>query len=173
LQLLPGNKFLFVVDKRGLSGFIVKSDLDRHAVRSYLYLLIAGVEMLLSEIVKHAVPEEKIIARIQSNLKERFEQAHMANQETSPAEYLYIRELIALFIQTSFAHDPRFWDDSLTDLLNQVKDFRNDVMHPTRSLAASEDIQTVANLPRWATEISGHLRGIAALLTGEPSPRSA
>ena len=173
LQLLPGNKFLFVVDKRGLSGFIVKSDLDRHAVRSYLYLLIAGVEMLLSEIVKHAVPEEKIIARIQSNLKKRFEQAHMANQETSPAEYLNIRELIALFIQTSYAHDPRFWDDSLTDLLNRVKDFRNDVMHPTRSLAASEDIQTVANLPRWATEISGRLRGIAVLLTGEPSPGSA
>lgn len=97
----------------------------------------------------------------------------MANQETSPAEYLYIRELIALFIQTPFAHDPRFWDDSLTDLLNRVKDFRNDVMHPTRSLAASEDIRTVANLPRWATEISDRLRGIAALLTEEPSPGSA
>ena len=96
LQLLPRNKFLFVVDKRGLSGFIVTSDLDRHAVRSYLYLLIAGVEMLLSEIVKRAVPEEEIIARIQSNLKERFEQAHMANQETSPAEYLYLRELMKI-----------------------------------------------------------------------------
>jgi len=172
LQLLPGNKFLFVVDKRGLSGFIVKSDLDRHAVRSYLYVLIAGVEMLLSEIVKQAVLYEKITERIQSNLKERFDQAYKANQETSPAEYLYIGELIALFIQTPYARDPRFWDDSLTDLLNRVKHFRNDVMHPTRSLAASEDVRTVANLPRWAAEVSGRLRNIAIFLTREPLPGS-
>jgi hypothetical protein len=172
LQLLPGNKFLFVVDHHGLSGFIVKSDLDRHAVRSYLYLLIAGVEMLLSEIVKYAVSDEKIIASIQSNMKKRFEQARAANQETSPAEYLYIDELIALFIQTPFACDPRLWDESLTDLLNRVKIFRNDIMHPTRSLAASEDIRTVANLPRWAAETSGRLRSIAVLLTGEPSSGS-
>ena len=51
LKLLPGSRFLFVVGKQGLSGFIVRSDLDRHAVRSYLYLLIAGIEMLLAEIV--------------------------------------------------------------------------------------------------------------------------
>jgi len=172
LQLLPGNKFLFVVDKHGLSGFIVKSDLDRHAVRSYLYLLIAGVEMLLSEIVKYAVPDEEIIASIQSNLKKRFEQARAVNQETSPAEYLNIGELIALFVQTPYACDPRLWDEPLTDLLNRVKYFRNDVMHPTRSLAASEDIRAVANLPRWAAEVSGRLRSIAALLTGEPSPDS-
>jgi hypothetical protein len=166
LQLLPENKFLFVVDKHGLSGFIVQSDLDRHAVRSYLYLLIAGVEMLLSEIVKHAVADEQIIASIRSNLKKRFEQAHTANQETSPAEYLYIDQLIALFAQTRYASDPSLWDDSLTELLDKVKVFRNDVMHPTRSLAASEVIRTVANLPRWAAEVSHRLRGIAALLAG-------
>jgi hypothetical protein len=172
LQLLPGNKFLFVVDKRGLSGFIVKSDLDRHAVRGYLYLLIAGIEMLLSEIVKRTVLEEKIVPSIQSYLKKRFEQARTAYQETSPAEYLNISELISLFDQTPYAHDPRFWDNSLTDLLNRIKVFRNDVMHPARSLAASEDIQTLANLPRWATEVSGRLRDIAVSLAGEPSSGS-
>ena len=31
LELIPRSKFLFVVDRRGLSGFIVRSDLDRHA----------------------------------------------------------------------------------------------------------------------------------------------
>ena len=173
LQLLPGNKFLFVVDKRGLSGFIVKSDLDRHAVRSYLYLLIAGIEMLLSEIVKRTTLDEDIVASIQSYLKKRFEQAQRAYQETSPAEYLNISELITLFVQTPYAGDPVFWDDSLTDLLNRIKTFRNDVMHPTRSLAASEDTQTLANLPRWATEVSGRLHSIAASLTGESSPGSA
>jgi len=172
LQLLPGNKFLFVVGKRGLSGFIVHSDLDRHAVRSYLYLLIAGIEMLLSEIVKYAIPDEQIVASIRSNLKERFEQAHTAKQETSPAEYLYIDELITLFGQTLYACDPGLWDESLTDLLVRVKSFRNDVMHPTRSLAASEDIQTAANLPRWAAEVADRLRGIVASLGPDVTPDS-
>lgn len=164
LPLLPRNNFLFVVDKLGLSGFIVRSDLDRHAVRSYLYLLIAEIEMLLSEIVKYAVPEGRIVASIRSDQKRRFEQAYAVNRETSPAEYLYIAQLIELFTQTSCANDPRFWDEPLTDLLIRVKSFRNDIMHPVRSLAASEDIETIASLPRWAGEVAAQLRGIVAFI---------
>ena len=168
LQILPSKKFLFLVGKQGVSGFIVHSDLDRHAVRSYLYLLIAGIEMLLSEIVKYTVPDAQIESAIRSNLKQRFEQAHMVNQETSPAEYLYIDELTTLFDRTPYASDPRFWDESLTDLLTKIKSFRNDVMHPTRSLAASEDIQTLANMPSWATEVANRLRAIVTSLSRKP-----
>ena len=125
--------------------------------------------MLLSEVVKHAIPDEQIIESIRSDMKKRFEQAHTANQETSPAEYLYIKELIALFTQIPYARDARFWDDSLTNLLDRVGHFRNDVMHPTRSLAASESIQAVANLPRWTGELSSRLRRIAVSLTGKPA----
>ena len=163
LQLLPGSKFLFIVGKQGLSGFIVRSDLDRHAVRSYLYLLIAGIEMLLAEIVKSAIPDDRIIASLHASQKRRFEQAYAANQETSPAEYLYIGELIALFTHTPFARDPTFWDEPLTDLLIGVKHFRNDVMHPVRSLAALEDMEALANVPRWAAEVAEKLGGIVAL----------
>lgn len=164
LQILPANNFLFVVDKHGLSGFIVHSDLDRHAVRSYLYLLIAGIEMLLAEVVKGAIPADQIMASIRSDQKSRFEQAYAANQEASPAEYLYIGELITLFTQTPYASDPRLWDKPLTDLLIRVKAFRNDVMHPVRSLAALEDVEAIASLPRWATEVTDRLRGIAVYL---------
>lgn len=170
LQLLPSSKFLFVVDKQGLSGFIVRSDLDRHAVRSYLYLLIAGIEMLLSEVVKSAIADNQIIASIRSDQKRRFEQAYAANREASPAEYLYIDQLVSLFTRTPYASDPRFWDESLTDLLFRVKSFRNDIMHPVRSLAASENIETIANLPRWATEVADRLRGIVTFLTGGLGP---
>jgi len=170
LQLLPWNKFLFVVGKQGLSGFIVRSDLDRHAVRSYLYLLIAGIEMLLSEIIKSAIPDSQIIASVRSDQKSRFEQAYAANREASPAEYLYIDQLVNLFTQTSYASDPRLWDEPLTDLLFRVKSFRNDIMHPVRSLAASENIEAIANLPGWAAEVLDRLRGIVTFLIGGPPP---
>jgi hypothetical protein len=108
LQTLPENNFLFVVGRNGLSGFIVQSDLDRHAVRSYLYLLIAGIEMLLAEIVKDDISDDQIIASLRSDQRKRFEQAYAANQEASPAEYLYIGELITLFTRTRYSSDPRF-----------------------------------------------------------------
>jgi hypothetical protein len=166
LELIPRSKFLFVVDRRGLSGFIVRSDLDRHAVRSYLYLLIAEIEMLLAEIIKSTVTNDQIEASLRSDQKKRFDQAYKANQETSPAEYLYIGELVNLFRQTAFASDPTLWDEYLTDRLNRVKRFRNEVMHPVRSLAALEDVESLANLPTWATEIADKLRGILDLLGG-------
>ncbi len=170
LQTLPADKFLFVVDRHGLSGFIVYSDLDRHAVRSFLYLLIAGIEMLLAEIVKGGISDNLIIASLRSNQRKRFDQAYAANQEASPAEYLYIGELITLFTRTRYASDPRCWDEPLTDLLVRIKHFRNDIMHPVCSLAASEDVEAIANLPRWATEVTARLRGIVTLLNGGPAP---
>jgi hypothetical protein len=167
LGLILEHKFVFVADKRGISGFIVQSDLDRHAVRSYFYLLISGIEMLLSEIVKSAIPEWQIAKAIRSNMKKRYERACLVNQETSPAEYLYIDELIELFRQTSYVSDPDFWNESLTNLLLEVKSFRNTVMHATRSIAASDDLQLAANLPGWASDVANQLRGIAASLNGK------
>lgn len=38
--------------------------------------------------------------------------------------------------------------------------------HSTRVLWRHRDIRTVANLTRWAAEVSDRLRGIAALLAG-------
>jgi CBS domain containing-hemolysin-like protein len=42
LQVLGQHNFVFTADKDGLAGFIVPSDLDRHATRSYFYLLVPG-----------------------------------------------------------------------------------------------------------------------------------
>ncbi len=44
LQLLGQHRFVFTAGENGLSGFIVPSDLDRHAARSYFYLFIAGMK---------------------------------------------------------------------------------------------------------------------------------
>ncbi len=68
LQLLLKEQFIFTVSKEGVSGFIVHSDIDRHAVRSYLYMLISGIEMLLAEIIKSAFPEHEIAARIRVSI---------------------------------------------------------------------------------------------------------
>jgi hypothetical protein len=90
LQLIHQRKFLFVVGKQGISGFVVQSDLDRHAVRSYFYLLISCIEILLSEIVKSVIPEDQVVIAIRPNEKKRYDHAREAAQDTNPVEYLYI-----------------------------------------------------------------------------------
>jgi hypothetical protein len=165
LQLLLKDRFLFTVSQDGLTGFIVHSDMDRHAVRSYLYLLISGIEMLLAEIVKSAVPEGRIVTAIHRNMKKAYKQAHSDNQETSPAEYLYIGDLVRLFSQTTYARSPRLWNDSFHQMLLEVKAFRNSVMHPVRSIAAVENIETAANLPEQANAVSNQLRTIIESIT--------
>jgi hypothetical protein len=98
LQLLGRHNFVLTADKDGLAGFIVPSDLDRHAVRSYFFLLVAGIEMLLSEIIKSAILEENLVPTIHPNLRKRYYQAHRANSEAHTVEYLYIGQLVDLFL---------------------------------------------------------------------------
>lgn len=53
LQLLGQQGLVFTVGDSGLSGFIVHSDLDRQPARTHFYLLVAGIEILLSEIIRY------------------------------------------------------------------------------------------------------------------------
>ena len=164
LQSLLDDDFIFTVSKQGLTGFIVHSDIDRHAVRSYLYLLISGIEMLLAEIVKSAISENRIAAQISTPMRKAYNQARADNQETSPAEYLYIGELVKLFNETPYVSDPELWDSYSGQLLTNVKGFRNSVMHPVRSIAAADNIGTAAHMPEWTGVIADRLRTMIASL---------
>jgi hypothetical protein len=127
-----------------------------------LYLLISGIEMLLAEIVKSAIPEDRIAASIRAPMRKTYDQARADNQETSPAEYLYIGELVKLFSQTPYASEADLWNSSSEQLLLKVREFRNSVMHPVRSIAAADNIETAAHLPEWTEAISDRLRAIIA-----------
>jgi hypothetical protein len=162
LPLLLGNRFIFTVSEQGFSGFIVRSDIDRHAVRSYLYLLVSGIEMLLAEIVQSAIPEDRISAEICGPLKSAWNQARADGQETSAAEYLYIKDLVALFDQTGYVNRSDLWDSSSSQLLEKVVKFRNSVMHPVRSIAVDANVEIATSLPVWTEAIADRLRAIIA-----------
>ena len=171
LQILAWQDLIFTADKDGLSGFIVRSDLDRHAVRSYFYLLISGVEMLLSELVRSAISEERAVSFIRAGLKDTYESARSENEETNAVEYLFINHLVDLFCETPFVSDTRIWDEALTNQLLSVRDFRNNVMHPTRSIAATTHPREAAHIARCAEEVSGRLRNIVTMLHSDESPQ--
>lgn len=160
LQVLAEHDFVFTADKEGLSGFIVRSDLDRHAVRSYFYLLISGVEILLSQLVKSAVSEERIVSFLRADQQQWYDSARGQGEETNAVEYLFINQLVELFLGTSYARNNKLWNETLTDQLHRVRDFRNSVMHPTRSIAATTHPKEAADIARCAEVVATRLRGI-------------
>jgi hypothetical protein len=160
LKLLGGQNFVFTADTDGIAGFIVPSDLDRHSVRSYFYLLVAGIEMLLAEIVKSAMSEEDIIAVMRPKMKRRYKQAHQVKSETNPVEYLYICELVDLFFATARGKYVSVWDNTSDQRLRAVEKFRNSVMHPACSIAAAVSPGQAAELASWAEDIAERLRKI-------------
>lgn len=172
LQILGQNDFVFTADKDGLSGFIVPSDLDRHATRSYFYLLVSGIEMLLSEVVKHSFSEEALIDVMSRNVRRRYDQARAVNTETNAAEYLYIKQLVKLFLATPHADNPRLWSKQLTQQLTEVGDFRNVVMHPTCSMAAAKSPREAAALASTAEYVAERLREMVVTLDTHSSGRT-
>jgi hypothetical protein len=164
LQLLGQHDFVFTADKEGLSGFIVPSDLDRHAARSYFYLLVAGIEMLLSEVVGSSISEDDAAAIMKPQMRRRYDQAREAGSEAQPAEYLYIRQLVQLFLATPYVKDSLLWEDSLSLQLIAVRDFRNSVMHPACSIAATTSPMQAAEIASWAEEVAARLRQMVTML---------
>lgn len=164
LQVLGQHDFVFTADKDGLAGFIVPSDLDRHAARSYFYLLVAGIEMILSEVIKSSYLEEALIAIMSANVRKRYDHARAANTETNAVEYLYIKQLVNLFLATPYANDLRLWSKQLTHQLTEVRDIRNVVMHPTCSVAAAKSPKEAAELASAAECVAERLREMVITL---------
>lgn len=163
LELLSKEGLVFTVGDLGLSGFVTPSDLDRHAVRSHFYLLVAAVEMALADIVRHAVSEDQVIARIRGDLLNRWRVATAENREADAVEYLYLGDLTALFLETH-------WSEAIIDLrptLTELCQFRRIVMHPARQVTAGGSPEALACLARRGEDLVRVLDGLVKEVTGQ------
>lgn len=145
LRLLAKQGFVFTVGERGLAGFVTPSDLDRHASRTHFYLLLADVEMALADIVRHDVLEARVLARLGGYSLKRWKSASAENAEADAVEYLYIKDLAELFLETQWGAT---LDQSHRDAMTELCKFRPTVMHPTRRLTAGRNPQMLASLAR-------------------------
>jgi hypothetical protein len=161
LQLLGEHRFVFTAGEGGLSGFIVPSDLDRHAARSYFYLLTAGIEMLLSKIIGSTMPIAAIMGKMSPEMAQRYSEACAAAREANPVEYLYLEGLVSLFVESGYATDSQVWDESCTSRLAEVNRFRSVVMHPTRSIVAARSSAQLAAIARDSRDLLMRLQMIA------------
>ena len=119
--------------------------------------------MLLAELIRSAISEETLIPLMRRDARKRYDQARSASSETNAVEYLYIKQLVELFLSTRFA-EGSLWDEQLTKQLMEIRDFRNIVMHPTCSIAASMSPREAAELASAAEYVAERLREMVITL---------
>jgi hypothetical protein len=163
LQMLAEHRLVFTVGDRGLAGFIVHSDLDRQPARTHFYLLVAGIEILLAEIVRLLYPDEKAVeAALRPAAAKQYQRARAAKTEAHPVEYMYLPELVKLFLRSPNVSEFNILDDDSAKWLSSLNHFRRLVMHPACSIAAAMSGVQIADFTRMAADVIGRLQSLSA-----------
>lgn len=161
VTLLANRHLIFLAGSAGIEEFVVVSDLDRHVVRSYLYVLLSAVEFRLATLVRARVPEESIIQNFRDDALERYRSAQKKGRETHAVEYLYLLDYSYLIGAVPELQEVPGWSprDQRRDL-NNLNRLRNVVAHPSKSLTGDFSAQEIADLAAQANEALSHLRAV-------------
>lgn len=91
LQRLIEKQLIFLVGASGIEGFVVRSDIDRHVSRSHLYLLVSGLQIVLTRIIERDFTTKSSLLELMSasSLK-AYEEAKIRGDDANPVEYLSI-----------------------------------------------------------------------------------
>ena len=94
LQKLVSQELIFLVGSDGIEGFAVRSDIERHVSRAHLYLLISGLEIAMTKIIKRELSDfSELVANMNSDSKKAWEKAKQQNSDANVIEYMGIRDL--------------------------------------------------------------------------------
>ncbi|MBB2893464.1 hypothetical protein [Flexivirga oryzae] len=155
-HVLPAVRsgFVFTVHGAGLSGFVVPSDLDRHAVRGHFYLTIAEIEMCLSDLVGAGVPDANIEALVcHSAGAGRFKRARKEGKDTRIVEYLDLRDLLNVYANRVDLEVP----ERVSATMDELPEFRNVIMHATKPLVVEYPPQRLADLDARIRELRDYV----------------
>lgn len=107
LLRLVNRGLIFIVGKDGIEGFVVPSDIGRHVSRAHLYLLISGLEILMTKIVSLENFESNFLETYMSqNSKKAWDSDLRSGLDANPVEYLDIKGLgrILTFLKSPLVH---------------------------------------------------------------------
>ena len=135
-------------DEEAVVGLIHYSDLNRQAVRYYLYLLLSAVEQGIAEIIQSSYPDDSWVRGLpdkgQAKLKSEYESAKARNVELSYLDLAYFRHLAQAVIADGKLGRHLNLTESEKDLLGTLNELRNLTMHPVKLLVKSRaDIQSL------------------------------
>lgn len=154
MRRMSVEPFIFVLDDRGIVGFVTPADLGTVPVRTHFYLRLAHLESHLGNYLRAQYPDQLVaIARLSSSRREA--QATIARDLRSKDAFVDDIACLSLDDLVCVAgKDPAFreavrrcgigWQKAIKGLA----DFRNDVMHPARPFGDTTDARP-RKLAEW------------------------
>jgi hypothetical protein len=163
IKAVAKYQLVFLAGAAGINAFVVSSDLDRHAVRCYLYVLVSELEMYMASQAAASLSAEQIEAHL-GNQRKRYKLAQERGVETHPVEYLNFSayEAIAQEVPAIVARFPGP-DYDLAGELGRLRKLRDCVAHPSKSLTLDFAATELARLTQVAEDF------VAALQPATPA----
>jgi CBS domain-containing protein len=163
LRRMCYEPFLFVVNEDGISAFVTTGDLGTVPVRTHFYLKLAHLESVLGEYLR-AVYEDQMEAI--ARLSHRRQEVHARIAKDLRAKDKFIDDLSCISLDDLVrvaGMDDGFrqateqggirWEAATSELA----DFRNEIMHPSRTFAGAADSQP-DRLVEWEDRLGALVR---------------
>jgi len=94
LRRLVQQELIFTIGSEGIVGFIVRSDIERHVARAHMYLLISGLEILMTKNIElERLSPEVLIQMMSDDSRKVFLRKKAIREDPNPVEYLDLRAL--------------------------------------------------------------------------------
>ena len=94
LVRLIKQQLIFLVGNEGIEGFVVRSDIGRHVSRAHLYLLISGLEIIMTKIIAREFNAvEELETFMSPSSRTAWERERRQGFDANPVEYLDIKGL--------------------------------------------------------------------------------
>lgn len=153
LGRLAARPFLFVMENGGVTGFVTISDLNKQPARAYLYLVVAGLEIALADLVRwrYGTDQQRLFdllgKRDQDAIKSRIGTDRDAGADSDLVSYMGFKNLLRIFEKDASLRSElgRYSQRSWRSATWPLSELRNDVMHPVSSFVRSpEDAAALA-----------------------------
>lgn len=131
LRRLVQRELIFTIGSEGIMGFIVRSDIERHVARAHMYLLISGLEILMTKNVElERLSSEELVQLMSEDSRNAFEKKKARREDANPVEYLNLKALGKATaknqrIMNHIGMSAKDWDEYIYTLTN----IRNWVAH--------------------------------------------
>lgn len=147
MDWISESRILFVVDGHGVTGFITIWDFNKQAARAFLYLVLAGLETALADLIRwrFAGGQERLLTMLskgsRDSIRKRQAEDREDNADGDLVAYLDLKHLLRVVEKDGVLRD-ELGGHSMTawrKLVGPLPTLRNTVMHPVRSFIASRE----------------------------------
>ncbi|OMG54067.1 hypothetical protein BJN44_11020 [Tessaracoccus sp. ZS01] len=173
MRRMSEEPFLFVLDDRGVIGFITPADLGTVPVRSHFYLRLAHLESQLGDYLRDRFSDQTMaIAQLSPSRRE----AQVRIAEDLRNKDTFVDDIACLSLDDLVCivgKDPAFREATRQQGIGWrratkgIADFRNDVMHPARPFGDSTDARP-GKLVEWEDSLRALSRAATCLAHDSP-----